>query len=421
MVPRFLENQTMEQAHNTWTPESSVRIARLLERLPDDGAATVAEFMEQLHLQGLSTNSLGSYADAITSLARIGKPFGELTKKDLVRWVENLEATCSPGTVNLRKILSKRFLRWVLTGELKGGDYPECIAWLKPNPQRRSFPKQILSEVEVKHLVDACKTQRDRALVFTGYESGARPGELLTMRIEAVEFDRYGAIIRLDGKTGERRVRLVQSVPDLKLWLSMHPSGKTPSAPLWPTERNPNVPVGLRRWQDLLGSLASRAGVNKGINPHLLRHTRATHLACVLTEAQMREFFGWAKNSDMPTVYVHLSGRDCDGTILKHYGIRVEEDRQALAELAPRRCPSCMNQNPPSARFCTDCHSPLDLAAISEAEKMSAEAEDLTTLFIKSVFKRLSPELIEQVLGECGLKEKVLALGKQSEGSGSNP
>jgi integrase/recombinase XerD len=420
VIPRFLENQATVRAHNSWTPESSVRIAHLLEGLPVEEAAIVAEFMSQLHLLGLSTNSLGSYADAISSIAKIGKPFDQLTKNDLIQWVKNLESTCSPSTINLRKILVKRFLRWVHTSELKGSDYPEVVEWLKPKIQRRCFPKRILSEVEVKNLVDVCKTQRDRALVLVSYESGARPGELLTLKVGDVEFDKYGATARLDGKTGERRIRLVQSVPDLKLWLSMHPKGNDRKAPLWPTERDPDLPVGLRRWQDLLESLVIRAGINKQVNPHLLRHTRATHLANVLTEAQMREFFGWTKISEMPSIYVHLSGRDIDGAILKHYGIKVEEDKQALTALAPKRCPRCMNQNPPSARFCMDCHSPLEITAVSEAEQISEQDNSLTALFVKSVLKHVPTESLEKILGEEGLKEKILELGKKSEGSGSN-
>lgn len=420
-IPHVLESQATTRARNSWISETSSRIVRLLHRLPTRESQLVTEFMEQLHLLGLRINSLGTYADAIGSLARLDKPFAELTKKDIVRWVEAIESRCSPKTVNLRKILVKRFMRWVLTGELEEGDYPECVEWLKPRTLRRSFPKQILSEVEVKRLVDGCKTQRDRALVFVGYESGARPGELLTLKVGDIEFDRYGAVVRANGKTGERRIRLVQCAPDLKLWLSMHPTVNDKKAPLWPTERNPKLPVGLRRWQDLLESLVRRAGIDKRVNPYLLRHTRATHLANTLTEMQMREFFGWTENSEMPSIYVHLSGRDIDGAILKHYGLQVKEDKEALKALAPKRCPSCMHQNPASARFCMDCHSPLDLTAIPEAKRSYEQAENLTALFVKAVFKHVPSKLLEQVMGEDGLREKILELSKQCEGSGSNP
>ena len=40
-------------------------------------------------------------------------------------------------------------------------------------------------------------------------------------------------------------------------------------------------------------------------------------MANYLTEAQMNVYFGWTQGSDMPGVYVHLSGRDIDDAILK--------------------------------------------------------------------------------------------------------
>jgi len=58
----------------------------------------------------------------------------------------------------------------------------------------------------------------------------------------------------------------------------------------------------------------------KKVHPHKLRHSRATFLASKLTEAQMNQIFGWKQGSDMPSIYVHLSGRDMDDAILGVYG-----------------------------------------------------------------------------------------------------
>jgi site-specific recombinase XerD len=55
-----------------------------------------------------------------------------------------------------------------------------------------------------------------------------------------------------------------------------------------------------------------RAGIDKPSNPHHYRHSRASHLATELKEAQLCEWFGWVQGSDVPARYVHLSGRDID-------------------------------------------------------------------------------------------------------------
>jgi hypothetical protein len=100
--------------------------------------------------------------------------------------------------------------------------------------------------------------------------------------------------------------------------------------------------------------LASEAGVNKRINPHLFRHSRATSLANKLTEAQMKEFFGWVQGSDMAVVYVHLSGRDVDHAILDAYSKNAEEKRVCDGKVS-FVCVKCESSNVPGSKFCNNC------------------------------------------------------------------
>ncbi|PTD93804.1 integrase, partial [archaeon SCG-AAA382B04] len=175
---------------------------------------------------------------------------------------------------------------------------------------------------EIKQLAEVTEKQRNRAMIWVGYESGARPGELLTLKIRNVEFDKYGAQIMVDGKTGERRIRLVESVPDLKNWLSMHLEKDDTDSWLWTSRKGGRLTYD--GWYSVVKKVGRISEVKKKIYPHLLRHSRATHLAGEgLNESQLREIFGWKKGSTMPSVYVHLSGRDTDEAILDMYGIDV--------------------------------------------------------------------------------------------------
>lgn len=64
------------------------------------------------------------------------------------------------------------------------------------------------------------------------------------------------------------------------------------------------------------------------MNPHNFRHSRATYLANFLTEAQMKEYFGWQQDSKMAGVHVHLSGRDVDNALLRVYGIENKNEKK---------------------------------------------------------------------------------------------
>jgi len=174
-----------------------------------------------------------------------------------------------------------------------------------------------------------------------------------------VQFDRYGAIILVHGKTGYRRMRLVSSVPYLAEWMNTHPFNDNPEAWLWISLRNfKRLPYNSLR--TILRVIAEKTGVRKSVNPHAFRHARATHLANFLAEAQMKEFFGWVQDSDMASVYVHLSGRDVDKAILKLYGIEMDESEKDNELLKPKKCLRCGEINPTTNKVCQRCFFPLD-------------------------------------------------------------
>ncbi|MCE8425935.1 MAG: site-specific integrase [Candidatus Methanoperedens sp.] len=185
-----------------------------------------------------------------------------------------------------------------------------------------------MTEDDIKAIAKAAYTSRDKAFVLSLYESGCRIEEILPLRMKHLSFDRLGATLMVRGKKGERRIRLVASVLTLQKWKEDHPSKNDPESFLWCKIPLPNNP----KWENnflsygfisrLLKELAEKAGVKKAVNPHAFRHSRATFMARHLKEPEMREFFGWDKDSDMPATYVHLSGRDIDNSVMRIYGYK---------------------------------------------------------------------------------------------------
>ena len=70
----------------------------------------------------------------------------------------------------------------------------------------------------------------------------------------------------------------------------------------------------------------------------------------------MCEFLAGVQGSDMPSIYVHLSGRDVDNAILRIYG-KIPKD-EGEEELRTKVCPRCGNENPSEADFCNRCRLP---------------------------------------------------------------
>jgi hypothetical protein len=123
------------------------------------------------------------------------------------------------------------------------------------------------------------------------------------------------------GDTVEIDLCVVRAAPLLRQWLEVHPFKDEPDAPLWIGLRGMNKHRILTRdaIARVLERAARRAEIKKRIHPHLFRHSRATELASQLTEAQLKEVFGWATGSGQAATYVHLSGRNVDDAILRTY------------------------------------------------------------------------------------------------------
>ncbi len=158
------------------------------------------------------------------------KDLDALSREDIERFVLWMQAKkYALETVDTHKKIVKVFYRW-----LNAGEYPDCVKWLKATTQKSTkLPEEMLSEEEVKAMILATLNKRDKALIASLWESGARIGELGTLFIKHVVFDDFGCQIIVDGKTGMRRIRLVSSAPYLLEWINLHPRHNEPNAPLW--------------------------------------------------------------------------------------------------------------------------------------------------------------------------------------------
>jgi len=229
-------------------------------------------------------------------------------------------------------------------------------------------------------------------------------GELIDVTVGDIEDRKHGKKVVIDGKTGSRRLPLVESVPHLNRWLSEHPNPEK-DAPLWCKiqQGGPDDQLGYRYIREkILKKTMERAEIDKPSNPHHYRHSRASYLANEMTEAQLCEWFGWVQGSDVPAKYVHLSGRDIDNAYDAMHDL-VDEDEEE-EEPSVVECPRCEELNESDAAFCMRCGFALDVDAAEEIEKVeeettrTAEADDLELAQKLVQAMRDDPELVEEVL-----------------------
>ncbi len=206
--------------------------------------------------------------------------------------------------------------------------------------------EDLLTVDEVRAVIREARTTAAASAIAVCWDGALRVGELLSFEMRDIRQDEYGYVIIVRGKTGERPVRLVRSCGHLSAWLrhrGEEPGRVFPFTADW-------LRGHLRR-------AARRAGIRKRVYPHLLRHSRLTELAKSLPRQALVAFAGWNAETDMDSVYVHLSQQDVDSAVLRAAGVPV-----GSSESSVQRCPRC-HLLTDGGDFCSNCGAVLQVTA----------------------------------------------------------
>lgn len=91
------------------------------------------------------------------------------------------------------------------------------------------------------------------------------------------------------------------------------------------------------------------------------------------TEAELRKWFGWSRNSDIPSRYVHLASEDLEDALANLHGL--SQDKKEQNRFVPKQCPKCGNDNvAPTQNWCGDCGAPLEPKSVEELEEKESRA-----------------------------------------------
>jgi integrase len=299
----------------------------------------------------------------------------QVTKRDLEDYIIHRRKTVSPRTLQGDLVELKIFLRFI---------NPDKEAEFFPKDERIQKPKikfpDPLTREDIQKLVNIADTLRDRALIMFLWDTGCRLGEALNLNVGDVRFDKYGGMVKVSGKTGDRELWLIDCMPDMQAWVNVHPKRNQADTPLFITYHKSGFGskrLNLRTVENLCKTLQRRAGVSKRVHPHAFRHSRATDRAREgFTEMELRIMFGWSKSSNMPATYIHLSGADVKKKILQKAGL-VEPDKPAGERpLDPIKCPRCETLNATDSVYCKRCSFALTDQGRRYIEKLRTIDDD---------------------------------------------
>lgn len=234
----IIKKKEQEEIINAKSKDQIIaRLDKNRKSLSNQNYKLLKEFIEFMFINGICSRRIYRYMDVLLK-------FNEIVKKDFKKmnrdninkfatWLEEKHDYKELTKMTYRQMI-RRFFRWMNDEET-----PKFLKHFKADLKNRKtkLPEDILTPEEVEKLIKAIKNPRDKAMVSLLYEAGLRIGELWTLKIKSVIYDKNGVIIIVrKGKTGMRRIRVLRCVPYLSIWTKLHPKADTRRS--WTESRN---------------------------------------------------------------------------------------------------------------------------------------------------------------------------------------
>ena len=226
------------------------------------------KMIDELKLRNLADTTIACY---VRNVARYAQHFGrspdQLGRQELRQYLLYLsdEKGVAQGTYN-QTVAALRFLyRNTL-------QMPEVVEGICFSKKEAKLPV-VLSREEVERFFASLGSLKYRALLMTAYGAGLRVSEVIGLRVEDIDSGRMVLRVRQGKGKKDRYAILPERLLDVlrQYWKAARPEGF-----MFPGRSGHISRVAVF---NACKRAARRAGLNKNVSPHTLRHSFATHLS----------------------------------------------------------------------------------------------------------------------------------------------
>lgn len=244
----------------------------------------------ELRLRGFSPLTVRNYSFFVDKfLKHANKDAVNLDAQDAKNYLSSLFESKSKNTIMLAAAALKFFYVEVLKK-----DFSE----IKMPKKERSLPA-VLTPDEVRALIGSADTEKSKLIISLLYSSGLRVSELVNLKVSDINSqDGTGWVRR--GKGGKDRLIIIS--PTLVKGLYEYLEGRS-NQYIFSKEK----PLTTRNIQKIIKLTSKRAGIQKKVTPHTLRHSFATHLLENGTDIRIIQTMLGHSSLSTTQVYTHIS------------------------------------------------------------------------------------------------------------------
>jgi integrase/recombinase XerD len=185
-----------------------------------------------------------------------------------------------------------------------------------PYPKHPQTLPTVLTQDEVARLIDAAVTPLHRIILMLLYSTGLRRAEATHLKVR--DIDSKSMVVHVQGGKG-RKDRDVMLSPKLldelrQYWRGLKHKPRTWLFPGGRAHSRIAQPITEKVVWHACRQAAKRAGLDKHIHPHTLRHSFATHLLEAGVDLRTIQLLMGHSDLKATTVYLHLSHRHLQAT-----------------------------------------------------------------------------------------------------------
>tara|TARA_Y100000310_G_scaffold334097_1_gene413034 strand:+ start:10222 stop:11076 length:855 start_codon:yes stop_codon:yes gene_type:complete len=257
----------------------------------------ISRIRSELIVGGYSPRTIKMYIFYMRDfLKNINKPLAEIEREDIILFLakKKEEGKVSNSTLSLIHSAIRFYFHNIIGNKL--------LDDIKTPRKAKKLPV-ILTRKEVKELIIAAKPKRNRLIVQFLYSSGARVSECVKLKVVDLNLKERVASIR-GGKGNKDRTIIISRrwVKYLKKYLERK---KIKSEFVFSKKNGNNLSSDTV--QRIIREAAKKAGIQKKVTPHTLRHSYATHLLEGGENIRkIQELLGHS-NLNTTQIYTHVS------------------------------------------------------------------------------------------------------------------
>jgi integrase/recombinase XerD len=233
----------------------------------NDNASALKKLGTELKLRGFSQQTSKMYLFYNRKfLEYIKKPHGKVNEDDIKEFLAFKISDHSLSNASIALI--KASLKFFYT-EMLGKN----ISMIKTPKASKKLPV-VLTRTEIKDLLDNTKNQKHKLLIELLYSTGLRLSECINLKYSDLDLNDGIGWVRM-GKGSKDRIFIVSEMFKKDLLGYMEKTGSESKGYIFSVSGRKMSPRGV---QHAIKVSAERAGIEKPVHVHTLRHSFATHL-----------------------------------------------------------------------------------------------------------------------------------------------